>query len=390
MTTPFNNEFHNRSRNFSPNNPFNPRNSTRSVVNLPNKHFTPRNSTRSFVSLEDRQEYLARRRERAKEEEYLNRISSLMQTDRLSLDSSAKIKLWEDGPNHAKVVKYVNNSQCHNNVKLTVVNIHRVWRRGDAQRLLHNNRKLLWHGTKRSNIPAILQNGFRLPNSAGQMFGSGIYFADRITKSSNYSDQDATFLLLCEVGLGRIYSCAKSHNHLTAPPSGFESTKGNGTYVPDWTDNGNYMGSHIPFGRTARCTKYDSHAVLYNEFIVYDPQRIIVRFLVEVRVHIVVNPRTELDLVVPKDFVGKRKPTRAARAPGPSMSFGNVTTVKKIPKPTPQNLPTFRMNPIAQRSTQSYIPPIYEHTPSIQNCQQPAPLRRTAPPQLKKSDCAIL
>lgn len=237
--------------------------------------------------------------ERRKENLYLHRIAELMGTDRQTLNSYGKIKLWEDGPNYQKVVKYVNNSQCHQNIKLTVVNLHRVWRRGDEEDLFDiSNRQLLWHGTQRANIPHILNNGFRLPASNGQMFGAGIYFADRITKSSNYSDQDATFLLLCEVGLGKVYSCKQSHNHWTTAPEGFDSVKANGTYVPDWTDNDKYFGSLIPLGKTARCTKYTSHAVNFNEFIVFDPKRIIIRFLVEVNVERVTNPVPLVQILV--------------------------------------------------------------------------------------------
>lgn len=246
-----------------------------------------------------------------KENLYLDRIARLMGTDRMTLNSYGKIKLWEDGPNYQKVVKYVNNSQCHPQFKLTVVNIHRVWLRNrENDDLFHvSNRQLLWHGTKRANIPHILNNGFQLPANRRQMFGTGIYFADRISKSSNYSDLDVTFLLLCEVGLGNVYSCKQPHNDWTSAPSGFDSVKANGTYVPDWTDDGRYIGALIPFGKTAKCTKYDSHAVNYNEFIVYDPSRIIIRFLVEVKVGQVLIP-SPLKLVTPRSTVTATKNTK--------------------------------------------------------------------------------
>lgn len=258
-----------------------------------------------------------------------------MDTNRRTLNSYAKIKLWEDGPNYRKVVKYVNNSQCHPNIKLTVVNIHRVWvRNQDDENLFHiSNRHLLWHGTKRSNIPNILNDGFKLPTNVGQMFGSGIYFADRITKSSNYSDLDVTFLLLCEVGLGKVYSCKRPHNDWLSPPSGFDSVKANGTYVPDWTEIGRYCGAQIPFGRTAKCTKYTSHAVNYNEFIVYDPSRIIIRFLVEVKVEQVTSPLS-LQLITPGAPISKTAKKSVAA------STTNKNGVKSTIKPTSLN-PTF-------------------------------------------------
>lgn len=245
-----------------------------------------------------------------KENLYLDRIARLMGTDRMTLNSYGKIKLW-DGPNYQKVVKYVNNSQCHPNYELTVVNIHRVWLHNtEDKNLFHiSNRKLLWHGTKRANIPSILNNGFKLPTSGGQMFGTGIYFADRISKSSNYSDLDVTFLLLCEIGLGKVYSCRNSHNNWKSAPVGFDCVKANGTYVPDRTDVGRYMGACIPFGKTAKCSKYQNHAVNYNEFIVYDPSRIIIRFLVEVNVRKVLLP-SPLTFITPRNVVAVSRTTK--------------------------------------------------------------------------------
>ena len=69
-------------------------------------------------------------------------------------------------------------------------------------------RLLLWHGTKRSNLHSILENGFRRPNgtqgmSNGGMFGNGVYFADRMSKSAHYTDRSgAELMFICEVSLG--------------------------------------------------------------------------------------------------------------------------------------------------------------------------------------------
>ena len=67
---------------------------------------------------------------------------------------------------------------------------------------------LLWHGTTRSNLVSILQNSLKLPVYAtnGHMFGAGIYFADRMSKSAGYTDQSGPeVLLLCQVALGKKY-----------------------------------------------------------------------------------------------------------------------------------------------------------------------------------------
>ena len=68
-----------------------------------------------------------------------------------------------------------------------------------------NEKYLLWHGTKIKNIKHILTQGFKLAEYNKGMFGNGIYFADRMSKSAQYCDQDRSgVLLLCEVALGNM------------------------------------------------------------------------------------------------------------------------------------------------------------------------------------------
>lgn len=65
---------------------------------------------------------------------------------------------------------------------------------------------LLWHGTTRKNLVSILQNSLTLPVVAtnGHMFGPGIYFADRMSKSAGYTDKSGPeVFLLCQVALGK-------------------------------------------------------------------------------------------------------------------------------------------------------------------------------------------
>lgn len=81
-------------------------------------------------------------------------------------------------------------------------------------------RLLLWHGTKIHLLQGILNDGLQAPDyekqlSKGgsafvmtmqQMFGSGIFFADRSSKSAQYTERkDFGVLLLCEVALGQSY-----------------------------------------------------------------------------------------------------------------------------------------------------------------------------------------
>ena len=78
------------------------------------------------------------------------------------------------------------------------------------------DRQLLWHGSRTSNYAGILSTGLRIaPPEApvtGYMFGKGLYFADMVSKSANYthaSKQNPTgLMLLCDVALA---ACTNSN-----------------------------------------------------------------------------------------------------------------------------------------------------------------------------------
>lgn len=74
------------------------------------------------------------------------------------------------------------------------------------------NRQPLFHGTRPSNAKNIVDFGFRLPDRPG-MFGKGIYFADSPLKSLQYAvgESGLRTILLCDVELGRtrLYQSAK-------------------------------------------------------------------------------------------------------------------------------------------------------------------------------------
>lgn len=79
---------------------------------------------------------------------------------------------------------------------------------------------LLWHGTSMENLEGLLHNGFQLPVhtplrflrdssfviTVAKVFGPGVFFADRSSKSAKYTERAGTgTLLLCEVALGQTY-----------------------------------------------------------------------------------------------------------------------------------------------------------------------------------------
>lgn len=117
--------------------------------------------------------------------------------------------------NHSSVWTLIDNyfreSQAKGQKPVKIVDIYSVFREDHENRFIscgydRQRRLLLWHGTKVLNLTGILDNGFKLPTDGQLMFGKGIYFADRVTKSCDYCDPTGTgILLLCEVAVGSMY-----------------------------------------------------------------------------------------------------------------------------------------------------------------------------------------
>jgi len=67
----------------------------------------------------------------------------------------------------------------------------------------------------------------------GALFGKGIYFADQIDKSINYTDlaQGSRYLLLCEVALGKMLEVEKLEKF--KGHQSYQSVKGCGRFEKD-------------------------------------------------------------------------------------------------------------------------------------------------------------
>lgn len=139
------------------------------------------------------------------------------------------------------------------------------------------------------------------------MLGNGVYFADTFAKSLGYAtdyygnhQSSYKLLLLCEVALGS--KTAIYQHNIYNPPNTKEldSMKGKGSNIPD-PDNAVHdangvcvpMGPCIPFARANNSTNtntfggyssFNSAPLLnYNEFAVYDENRVKIRYLMIVR-----------------------------------------------------------------------------------------------------------
>ena len=158
-------------------------------------------------------------------------------------------------------------------------NIYAVERKGEKQRFnefmdsrknTKKNSMLLWHGTKSANLVGILQTGFRVApcdvSRSGNMFGDGLYFADRSDKAyrytsdnnyysrSNNKKDDYRYMLLCEVLLGNCKSVDEVKDFSTV--KNIDSIKGVGTHGPDSKKN-IYLsnGCRVPIGEVIELPK---------------------------------------------------------------------------------------------------------------------------------------
>lgn len=135
--------------------------------------------------------------------------------------------------------------------------------------------KLYWHGTRESNVYSILHNGFLIPNSEGLMFGKGIYFADFFNKSLGYSDG---YLFLCTLHCPnkdtiKFYASNKNNIEETYKEN---IVQGCGkTSIPILYENFNDL--IIPKEYSNGITE---SSLNYNEYIVYNPSYIEIRYLV--------------------------------------------------------------------------------------------------------------
>ncbi|KAF1323593.1 Poly polymerase catalytic domain containing protein, partial [Globisporangium splendens] len=190
-----------------------------------------------------------------------------------------------------------------------------------------NNHKLLWHGSRLSNVVGILSKGLRIAPpeapSNGYMFGKGIYFADSVSKSANYCwttpEQPKGVLILAEVALGTCYEALEaedlSYQKLKSSRN-CDSTHGLGRMAaPEECHETMYaLGYHSQKGKAslglicALCAFRDDGVVvpigefmpteangelLYNEYIVYRQEQVKLRYIVALDFEYDADPEEE-------------------------------------------------------------------------------------------------
>uniref|UniRef100_A0A8C6XEK8 Poly [ADP-ribose] polymerase n=1 Tax=Naja naja TaxID=35670 RepID=A0A8C6XEK8_NAJNA len=153
------------------------------------------------------------------------------------------------------------------------------------------NRMLLWHGSRLGNWAGILSQGLRVaPPEApvtGYMFGKGIYFADMSSKSANYCfatrEKDVGFLLLSEVALGECNELLEANPEAKKLLIRKHSTKGLGKLAPAGCIS--LHGATVPMGpaKPTGVVNPNGYTLNYNEFVVYDPRQVRMKYLLKVR-----------------------------------------------------------------------------------------------------------
>ncbi|CDJ49184.1 NAD(+) ADP-ribosyltransferase, putative [Eimeria brunetti] len=203
------------------------------------------------------------------------------------------------------------HAPTHNTWKLKVQSIFKCDRQGETERFNKDvdNRMLLWHGSRLTNWPSILAKGLQVAPpeapSSGYMFDKGIYFADMVSKSSQYcfasSAQPHGLLVLCEAALGKQRQLLGADYEAASKckSDGQDSVHGVGRMCPN-PDSDFEVPSAID-GKPVRVCggkSWDNAkavdelkantpgnpeaALMYNEYVVYDPRQIKIRYLIHV------------------------------------------------------------------------------------------------------------
>jgi poly [ADP-ribose] polymerase len=201
--------------------------------------------------------------------------------------------------------KYKENTQGGTHlVPTSIVNIFKIRESKPNAFIDDSNKMLLWHGSRLTNWMSILGSGLKIaPSEAlhtGFMFAKGIYTADCFSKSANYCfhreqrGQRKGIVVLCEVSLGKMNELmdADYDADKKLATTGCQSTKGVGKYFPDPAEVEQIDDVKVPCGkliqageeqRTSR--RRSNGSLMYNEFVVYDTNRVRMKYLVEVEFH---------------------------------------------------------------------------------------------------------
>lgn len=175
--------------------------------------------------------------------------------------------LENDSPDFMRIRDFAIETQSNRHgVEIWVNRIYRVKLESDYSRFNPNGLtpiKELFHGSRPSNILGIMSKGLLIAPknvpSTGYMFGKGIYFANKSTKSTQYAsnrfgggtNKDSFYLFVADVALGKMKEHENSYYYEDAP-TGYHSVKG-------------VTGRHL----------------LHDEFIIYNTNQCRIRYVID-------------------------------------------------------------------------------------------------------------
>lgn len=215
-------------------------------------------------------------------------------------DLTEIMDLDKESDEYKEISSYVTNTALRDpaaRVRLELLEVFKVSRREEIGRFApferDANRKLLFHGTKITNIVGIMTNGLKLPER-NSMLGKGIYFSDSISKSARYcckhnSTEDGV-VLMCEVALGR---CENVEIHRNRPVDhnnhpNADALQVLGLYNPR-TNHVRPDGLIVPNGALELRINPNGH-LLFNEYAVFDEARVKIKYLLKIKVDSTITP----------------------------------------------------------------------------------------------------
>lgn len=175
------------------------------------------------------------------------------------------------------------------------VKLDKVFKFDDGHKLASNTKTmLLWHGCHASCVPGILRRGFEMPTTSGQLHGKAVYFTPCASKASKYCNvakgsgirmERPGVLLLCEVVSDNAEVKMVRQKYFNP----FQGSTGSQTRtvhsVGRYQTSGRVVveGTDMEVGPMRDVNKQDNYLVNYDEYAVYDKEKIKVRFVVLVK-----------------------------------------------------------------------------------------------------------
>ncbi len=183
------------------------------------------------------------------------------------------------------IERYVKCSHGHNHrYKLEVVRILKIadkYKDDMFDQHISTNLKLLFHGSRTANFVGILKQGLRVPVETqivnGAALGFGIYFANSVSKSFNYTstnNNDTGFVLLCDVNLGD--NPEKMQNALfdIGPNKKYTSRIAQGQF--GFSNDGYAQEERM-------VVAHPMSGFMYDEFAIFDESKYRFRYVVELK-----------------------------------------------------------------------------------------------------------